>query len=188
MVCSGSYIAAQLSPSDWKKIDFDLYWASVSQSTSVSVFTFKPCRLAKCSSLVIRLLEVLIDPVRLSLSFRFVIVKHVSRGLSLRFVTWIMSAQDASVLTMKIRVEVPRTERVALCVRVKPKRIERRLPKPKAMGSSTATRSKYVLEAPGEFNRRTLVLQRKLCGFDSCCPAPVTFSRDSSACRARDRY
>jgi hypothetical protein len=46
---------------------------------------------------------------------------------------------------MKMRVGVPRTVPVLSSTRVKLKRIERRCPKPKAVGSSPITRSKFVM-------------------------------------------
>ena len=64
---------------------------------------------------------------------------------------------------MKMRVEVPRTAPVLQTTRVKLKRIERRCPKPKAVGSSPITRS-----MAGLVQRKNACLTSKLCGFDSC--------------------
>jgi hypothetical protein len=77
------------------------------------------------------------------------------------------NAESASVLTMKMRVEVLRTAPVLLSTRVKLKRIERRRPKPKAMGSSPITRSSFAPRA-GLVQRKNACLTSKLRGFDSC--------------------
>ena len=68
---------------------------------------------------------------------------------------------------MKMRVEVPRTAPVLKSMRVKLKRIERRRPKPKAMGSSPITRSSFAPRA-GLVQRKNACLTSKLRGFDSC--------------------
>jgi hypothetical protein len=64
---------------------------------------------------------------------------------------------------MKMRVEVPRTVPVLLSTRVKLKRIERRRPKPKVVGSRPITRS-----MAGLVQRKNACLTSKLRGFDSC--------------------
>ena len=76
---------------------------------------------------------------------------------------------------MKMRVEVPRTAPVLLSTRVKLKRIERRRPKPKAVGSSPITRSSFATRA-GLVQRKNACLTSKLRGFDSCTRHQFEFS------------
>jgi hypothetical protein len=64
---------------------------------------------------------------------------------------------------MKMRVEVPRTAPVLKSMRVKLKRIERRPPKPKVVGSSPITRP-----MPRLVQRENACPTSKLRGFDSC--------------------
>jgi hypothetical protein len=64
---------------------------------------------------------------------------------------------------MKMRVEVPRTAPVLKSMRVKLKRIERRPPKPKVVGSSPITRP-----MAGLVQRKNACPTSKLRGFDSC--------------------
>ena len=66
-------------------------------------------------------------------------------------------------------------------------RIERRRPKPKAVGSSPITRSSFATKSR-LVQRKNACLTSKLRGFDSCTRHQFEFvSRDSSVGRARDR-